>query len=88
LPYLDSPAFNGAFVYGVAYESHALAEALTNLLSVAFIVEALILVGLLPYLFQRWGVSRLSWGWFVILSLMVFAISIVRLFPKKDDATY
>ena len=79
-------AVNGAFVYGLLFQPDALADVLTNPLAAAFIVEALTLVGVFAYLFQRWGVSRLGWGGFVFLSLlgsMAFAIPIVLLFPRR-----
>jgi hypothetical protein len=76
----------GAFAYGMLFEPDALEMALSNPVAAAFIVEALILVGVLAYLFERWGVSRLGWGWFVVLSLlgsMAFAIPVVLLFPRR-----
>jgi hypothetical protein len=79
-------AVNGAFAYGMLFEPDALETALSNPVAAAFIVEALILVGVLAYLFERWGVSRLGWGWFVVLSLlgsMAFAIPVVLLFPRR-----
>ena len=33
-------------------------------------MEALVLVVLLAWLFRKWGVTRLGWGWFVLLSLL------------------
>jgi len=80
-------AVNGAFAYGLMFRPDALTSALTNPLAAAFIVEALVLVGVFAYLFERWGVSRLGWGWFVFLSLlgsMAFAIPVVLLFPRRD----
>lgn len=53
-----------------------------------FIVEALVLVGVFAYLFKRWGVSRLGWGWFVFLSLLgsiAFAIPVVLLYRRQDE---
>jgi hypothetical protein len=84
-------AVNGAFFYGLLFKSDALSTALANPLALAFIAEALVLVGVFAYLFERWGVSRLGWKWFVFLSLlgsMAFAIPIVLLFPRrgKDNA--
>ena len=78
---------NGAFVYGMLFQPDTLTTAWTNPLAAAFMVEALVLVGVFAYLFERWGVSRLGWGWFVFLSLlgsMAFAIPIVLLFPRRD----
>ncbi len=80
---------NGAFVYGLLYRPDALGAALANPVSAAFIVEALVLVGVFAYLFERWGVSRLSWRWFVALSLlgsMAFAIPVVLLFRNRPGA--
>ena len=77
---------NGAFVYGLLSQPEALADALANPIAAAFIVEALALVGVLAYLLRKWGVSRLSWGWFVFLSLlgsMAFALPIALLWPGR-----
>lgn len=82
-------AGNGAFVYGLLSRPGALPEALANPVSAAFIAESLVLVGVFAYLFRRWGVSRLGWGWFVLLSLlgtMLFAIPVVLLFPRRRAA--
>ena len=79
---------NGAFAYGLLFQQDALLNVLTDPLAAAFIVEALVLVGVFAYLFERWGVSRLGWRWFVVLSLvgsMAFAIPVVLLFPRRDD---
>ena len=81
-------AVNGAFVYGLLFQPDALSTALANPLAAAFIAEALVLVGVFAYLFERWEVSRLGWGWFVFLSLlgsMAFAIPIVLLFPRRGE---
>lgn len=80
---------NGVFVYGLVFRPSLLQAAMSNPVAVAFMVEALVLVGLLAYLFARWGVSRLGWGWFVFLSLvgsMAFAIPVVLLFPVRGEA--
>jgi hypothetical protein len=61
---------NGAFLYGMLFRTDALADALSNPVAAPFIIEAFVMVGLLAYLFGKWGVSRLSWGWFVALSLL------------------
>jgi hypothetical protein len=75
---------NGAFLYGLL-RPEALEEALANPLALAFIAEALLLMGALAYLLTKWRVSRLGWGWFVVLSLlgsMAFALPVVLLWPK------
>jgi len=82
-------AVNGAFVYGLLFQPGALTAVLTNPLAAAFMVEALVLVGVFAYLFERWEVSRLGWRWFVFLSLlgsMAFAIPVVLLFPRRDGS--
>ncbi len=43
---------NGAFAYGLLFQPKALRDALTNPLAAAFIVEALVLVGVFAYLFE------------------------------------
>ncbi len=62
-------------------------DSLCYRMAAVFMVEALVLVGVFAYLFERWEVSRLGWGWFVFLSLlgsMAFAIPVVLLFPRRD----
>lgn len=51
---------NGAFAYGLLFKPDALTAALTNPQAAAFIVEAMVMVGVFAYLFERWGVSRLG----------------------------
>ena len=78
---------NGAFFYGILFDPNALQAALTNPVAAAFMVEAMILVGVFAYLFCKWGVMRIAWGWFVFLSLlgsMAFAIPIVLLFQRRS----
>ncbi len=75
---------NGAFVYGL-FQPGALAEAMANPIALAFQLEAMVLVGVFAYLLSRWGVSRLSWRWFVILSLLgsiAFALPVVLLWKS------
>ena len=80
---------NGAFAYGIVFQSDALMAAWTNPVAAAFMIEAMVLVGVFAYLFNRWKVSRLGWGWFVFLSLfgsIAFAIPVVLLFPRRDGS--
>jgi hypothetical protein len=80
---------NGAFIYGLMRPG-TLADALSNPIALSFVVEALALMGVLAYLMTRWGVTRLSWPWFVVLSLvgsMAFALPIVLLWPGKSEAS-
>ena len=76
---------NGAFLYGI-FRPGALQEAMANPVALAFMIEAALLMGALAYLLTRWRVNRLSWVWFVLLSLlgsMAFALPIVLLWPRK-----
>jgi cyanate permease len=82
-------AVNGAFMYGMLFQPAAMADALTNPIALAFIVEALVLMGVLGYLMSKWRVARLHWGWFVVLSLsgsMAFALPIVLLWSRRVQA--
>lgn len=82
-------AVNGTFLYGLLFEPRAIAEAMSNPIAAAFIVEALVLVGVFAYLFSKWRVIRLSWRWFVLLSLlgsMAFALPVVLLWPRRGRA--
>lgn len=76
---------NGTFVYGLL-RPDVLEEALANPLALAFMGEAMLLVAVLAYLLHKWGVARLAWGWFVLLSLLgsiAFALPAVLLWPKR-----
>lgn len=79
-------AVNGAFLYGLIAQPGSLRAALTNPISLAFLVEALLMLVALAYLLGKWGVSRLSWGWFLLLSLlgsMAFALPVVLLWRGR-----
>lgn len=80
---------NGAFFYGLL-RPDILQQALSNPLSLAFMAEAMLLMGVLAYLLARWQVSRLHWVWFVLLSLlgsMAFALPVVLLWPRRKPAS-
>lgn len=82
-------ALNGVFVYGLVGERDALRAALTNPIAVAFMAEALLLAAVLAYLLRRWGVSRVPWGWFVLLSLLggiAFALPVALLWRRRGPA--
>lgn len=81
---------NGAFLYGLLFIPNAMTEAMQNPISLAFMVEAGLLTGLLAYLMTRWNVGRLSWRWLIVLSLLgglAFAIPIVILWPGNQLRT-
>ena len=81
---------NGVFIYGLLLRPDLLAAAMTNPVAAAFIVEALVLTGVFAYLLDKWAVSRMHWGWFVVLSLaggMAFALPVVLLWRsgRRDE---
>ena len=81
---------NGAFLYGLLQPS-VLREAMANPVAMAFMVEAMLLMGAFAYLLTKWQVSQLSWVWFVVLSLlgsMAFALPIVLLWPRKAGRSH
>lgn len=78
---------NGAFVYGLM-QPELVRATLDNPLALAFVVEALVLLPVLAYLLAKWEVARLSWRWFVGLSLlgsMAFALPVVLLWPRSRN---
>jgi ABC-type Fe3+-siderophore transport system permease subunit len=77
---------NGVFLWSLLRRPEALREALSNPVAAAFVVEAMILVGVLAWLFRKWGVTRLAWGWFVLLSLLgslAFSIPVALLYRRR-----
>lgn len=82
-------ALNTVFIYALFFKPEWVTEAHTNPVSAVFIAEAILLMGFWAYLLRKWGVSRLGWGWFIVLSLlgsMAFALPVVLLWPKKKQA--
>ena len=77
---------NGVFLYAMTARPELVREALANPVALAFVLEAFVLVGLLAYLLGRWGVARLSWVWFVGLSIIggiAFALPVVILWKRR-----
>jgi hypothetical protein len=82
-------ALNGVFIYGVFFHAELITDAIKNPIACAFVVEALVLTGVLAYLLAKWGVSRVHWGWFVVLSLaggLAFALPVVLLITERQVA--
>ena len=78
---------NTAFMYGLVVRPELLAQAMSNPVSLAFILESLLLMCAFAYLLNKWGVSRMHWGWFVALSLlgsMALALPVVLLGKKRN----
>ncbi len=81
-------ALNSLFMYGLLIRPESLVEAFSNPISLVFIVESFLLLGVFAYLMGKWGVLRLGWKWFVALALlgsMIFALPIVLLWPRRDN---
>lgn len=84
LAFIGFAGLNSMFVYGMLARPDAIRSTLSNPVALAFMLEALLLVGVLAYLLARWGVTRLHWGWFVALSLaggIAFALPVALLWP-------
>ena len=67
-----------------------LQEAFSNPVALAFMVEAMLLMGAFAYLLTRWKVNRLHWAWFILLSMlgsMAFALPVVLLWPRGQATT-
>jgi xanthine/uracil/vitamin C permease (AzgA family) len=78
---------NGAFMYGVFVRPEILAEARSNPLAMVFVLEALVLMAVLAYLLRKWDVTRLPWGWFVVLSLagsLAFSLPVALLWNRRE----
>lgn len=81
---------NSVFIYALCFEQSAVVAALKNPISLAFIIESFLLMAALAYLLTKWRVSKLHWGWFLLLSFlgsMAFALPLVLLWPFKKDAS-
>jgi len=82
---------NGMFLYAIATQPESLADAVSNPLSAAFMLETLLLLGVLSYLLERWRVIHVGRAWFVVLALLgslAFAIPVALLWnghrPRRD----
>ena len=78
---------NAVAVYCMLFRWDLVVQAhLDNPFAAAFIAEAFLLMAFWAYFLRKWGVARLGWGWFVVLSLlgsMAFAIPVVLLWPRQ-----
>jgi hypothetical protein len=77
---------NGIFLYGSFARPDWVSSALANPVALAFIIEALLLTGLLAWLLEKWGVSGVAWYWFVVLALgggLAFAVPVAILWNAR-----
>jgi len=80
---------NTAFLYGLLIQPEMMTEALKNPIALAFMTETMVLMLVFAYLLSKWGVAKLSWRWFVLLSLigsMAFALPVTLLWSKPGRA--
>jgi len=61
---------NGLFVYWLLNEFSGVRAVLENRLALAFMIDALMVVGLLSLLFARRPPGPVRWPWFVVLSIV------------------
>jgi len=61
---------NGLFVYWFFFEFNSWQAVAGNRLALAFIIDAVMAVGLLAIYFARRPIGRVRWYWFVVLSLV------------------
>ncbi len=81
---------NGVFLYAVFVNPSLIGAAFANPVSLAFVLEAFVMLGLLAYVLHRWEVSRLTWLGFVILSLLgglAFAFPVALLWKREASPT-
>lgn len=86
LAILGFAGLNGAFLWALITRPDAAFAVMRDPVAAAFIVEALVMVGVLGYLFARWKVSSVHWLWFVLLSLaggLAFAVPVVLLWTDR-----
>lgn len=86
LAILGFAGLNGAFLWALITRPDAAFAVMRDPVAAAFIVEALVMVGVLGYLFTRWKVSSVHWLWFVLLSLaggLAFAVPVVLLWTDR-----
>jgi len=80
---------NGVYLYYALLQPAVLGAAMANPIALAFMGEAFFLLVVLAYLLRKWGVLRLGWGWFIVLSLlgsMMFALPVVLLWRRRDGS--
>ena len=78
---------NGMFVWAMLARPEAVRDGLANPLALAFGAEAALLLVTLAWLFRKRRLTRLHWGWFVVLSLLgslAFAVPVALLLPPRD----
>lgn len=81
---------NGVFLYYAVYHHGDFSTVSHHPVMTAFMVDAFGATAILAYLFARWRVSRLSWIWFVVLSLvggLMFSIPAFLLIGETKEVS-
>jgi len=79
---------NMVFLYCLFFDSASIWDAFQNPVSLVFIVETFLLLGLLSYLLKKWNLIQIHWIWLVVLSLagsMAFALPAALLWKNKTE---
>ena len=61
---------NGMFVYALAHDFPSLAAAFSDRLALSLLIDALIAVGLLAFVWAARPIGPVGWPWFVAMSLL------------------
>lgn len=61
---------NGLFLYWATHEYRGLAAVLSNHLALGFMLDALLVLGLLAWYFATRPIGSVKWYWFVLMSLL------------------
>jgi hypothetical protein len=80
---------NSVFLYGLLVRPDLHEAAVRNPVALVFMVEALLLMLLLAWLFHRWRLSRIHWLGFVALTMvgsLAFSVPLALLFPRRETA--
>lgn len=83
---LGAIGLNGAFVYALVVQPDLVRDALTNPVSLAFVIEAFVVMGLLAVYLRRWGAAERSGALFVLLALLggiAFALPVHMLWKRR-----
>ncbi|HEX6124336.1 MAG TPA: hypothetical protein VFZ23_03100 [Pyrinomonadaceae bacterium] len=61
---------NGIFIYWLFTEFNSLGDVINNRLALGFMIEAVVVLGLLAYWFAKNPPGKIRWYWFVVFSLI------------------
>ncbi len=61
---------DGLFLSWLLYEYDGINSILQNKLALAFIIDTLVVIGLLAYYFAKQPIGKIQWYWFIVLSIV------------------